>query len=473
MSKIGLIAFLLLVPFCLMSQTTYTVEECIRTAIANNLEIKQNGITAEMNESAYKQSKLNRWPTANVSASHSYGFGRRIDPTTNAFTNLSVQSNSFGLNSGVTLFNGGLISNSIERAKQILDKTATDRKVIENRVALEVAGRYLEVLLSKERLKVARNQKERTQLELDRVSKLIAAGTMAGSSKYDLEAQLATGDYQIVQAENAVEKALINLKAAMLIPLEEEIDIAAINIPVPAKDDIVALHPDVIIAEALLNQPSIKSAEQQVVLSETGVKIARANLYPTLSLGGGLNTNYSDQSVTATYDRNNISNVLTSLITESGENIYQPTPAFTTAKTPFFDQLNNNFGQSVGLSLSIPIFNNGSVKNQIRQNELQVKSSQVAVELQKQQLEQNIMNAYLDAELALKAYKSAEIQVKAQEKAEEFAQKRYELGSGSVYDLFTAQNNRLAAELQLAQSKYDLIYKLKVLEFYKNNEFKF
>ncbi len=469
-----LFCFLLVFQFG-KSQEKLTLLDCVNIAIENSLSLEQAEYDVLNTEAAYDQSKLQRLPNLNGSFSSSYNFGRSLDFTSYEFRNQTIQANSFGFNTDLTLFSGGRITENIRLQKLRLERGETNLKSLKDDIAISVANAYLQALTAKEQIGVAEVQVKARELEVERTQKLIDAGVAAGSMKVDMEAQLANAEFVKQQAENAYETAILNLKQVMLLPFNTAIELVEPDIAFPSLSYLqTELNPDKVLQGALSTLGSVELTNQDIAIAESNKKIAKSQRMPTLSFGAGVNSFHSDQSVDIIGQ-----DVVTAQIPVQG--LSDPTEnAFISSSFPvtltdenynIFNQFGDNMSQNVGLSLSIPIFNRGNVQQQIKQADIAIDQAKVNQKLQVQQIDQNIQSAYLQAELAYRSYEASRIQVESLKKAEDFAQKRYDLGTASIYDLFTAQNNLANAEIQLTQSKFDYLYRVKVLEFYKENQF--
>lgn len=472
---IFLFTFFLLV-FSSTAQEQLSLIECVNIAIDNSLEIEQSEIDYETALLDYNQSKLDQYPSLNASTNHSLNFGRSLDFTTYNFNTQTTQGNSFGVNVGATLFAGGRIKENIKLQDMLANRAKISTDALHDQIAINVAANFLSALSAKEQIKIAQIQVNLRNQDVERTQKLIDLGTTAGAILYDMKAQLANAEYQLQQAKNSYQSSLLQLKHSMYYGFEKDIDVIAPELPIPTLEELQSqLNPQIVYQNALLTQGAIVGAENDIAIAEQNIKLAKAQKYPTISISGGANTYHSSLGQEVIGQQ-----VISNQIPLEGYTGPGEVPYFTVTNTipiqdnsSFFNQLNNNFSQSLGIGIQIPIFNNGQVKTQIKKAEKTVKRRRVQSEIQKRQLKQTIQGIYLDAELANKALQAAEVQVELLAKAAEFAKKRYDIGAASIYDYFTSQNNLANAKVQLAQAKYDYLYKVKTLEFYKENNFEF
>lgn len=446
-----------------VAQQSMTLEQCISTALENNLQVKQAQLSLESSAATLKSAQANRLPNLNGFASHNYNWGQRIDPFTNQFANTRVQSNSFGLSSDVTLFNGFQNERGIKAQMAGMQASAFDLEASKNDMALAVSSAFLSVLLADELIEAAEQQVRITQQQLDRVKKMVEAGSINIGAQYDLEAQLARDRSTLTQRENDHSLALLQLKQMMLLPADESLVLVKPG-ALEADASVQLENSATVYGYAEGSMPEIKRAQQSLVSWEHQMDAAKGNRYPTLTLSGSIGTGYSGlrtdvESYTYTGDQE-------VGFTQSGEIVYTQLFDPNLVKVPFATQLNDNFNQFLGLSLSVPIYNRGNVNNSIQQARVNRSIAELQLEQEKQGLRQRIESARADAVAARELYKSNEQAVTSAEKAFEFAAARFEAGALNVTEFNTSKNNLQIAQAQLSRAKYDFVFKTKVLDFY-------
>jgi len=361
------------------------------------------------------------------------------------------------LNSGVILYNGGRLKNTVKQA-EINEKSATmNVRQNERDIALFVANAYLQVLFAKENLKIVENQIALSKEQLSQLDKLIRAGTRPANERLSLDAQIATNEQSQITAENAVATALLNLKQLMRLQPEKEIEVTIPAEEVPLLNDADLLSFSEVYNSALGTQPNIEAGRLDVTAAEVGVEIAESALLPSLSAGASLGTNYSNRGIRLKgldleYETVNI--LFNNMPTTIG--IEQAVPVFE--DNPYFSQLNDNLSVGAGINLSVPIYNNHVSKNNIERAKLNIQNVKLNNELLKDNLKTNVQQALSDARNAKRAFAAAELGLEAQ--------KRYELGSLNTYDYIDAKNQLDVANLNLVIAKYDYIFKAKVIDFY-------
>ena len=454
------------------AQESWTLEKSILHARQNSLTVKQAQYTTSLTELSYKQNKYNRLPSINAGGNASYQFGRTIDPTTNTFNNESIGSNSFSLDVGVTLYNGGFITNSIKQSKIDLQAAQLDTEDAINTISLQVANAYLNVLLSEEQLENAEKRLELSQFQLDQTDKLIRAGARPANERLDFVAQTARDEQAVIEARNLVEINYLSLKQLLQLDPRTDIRIVRPEVVIPADANPEGFTLNEVYTAALGTQPNIRAnalRSQSALLDES---IARAGGLPTVSLYGSLNTYFS--SVSQDFLHPNLDNAvlvpgspqpiringIDALLTEfSYEGITFP-------KKSYGDQLNENFGQSVGISLRIPIYNNHRNSIAVERARLGVLNQEVFNRQAEQTLKTNIQQAIASARAAKLSHQASLRSVEAAQAAYDNAKKRFDLGGINSLEFTNARNLLDQAQVTLIQAKYQYLFNLKVVDFY-------
>ncbi len=450
------------------SSNLWSLQKCVDYALENNITILQNQVQGEIIANNLTQAQMSRLPSLNGSGSHNYNNGRSIDPFSNSFVNQTIQSNSFSLNTGVLLYGGNQINNSIKQTK--VSKLANDKsvEVVKNQIALSVASTYLQILQAEENLKIAKKQEELTESQLNRAKKLVASGTTNQGTVLNLQAQLANDKVQSINAENQIQlayNAMINL---LQLDTDTPFEIEAISIeelPVMPEESVAELY-----QLSLGNLPEIKQAELTITQSQLGEKIAGSSLLPSLSAYGNMNTVYSESGVEATYL--GIVPELIGVTENTQEKVYGATPQFAYNTQSFGNQLNNNLGQSVGLSLSVPIFNGYRNKTSVENAKLSTTISELSLENTKNQLKNDITTAYTNLKGAKSRYEAAALSETAQRLNFDFNEKRFDAGLTNSVELLAAKNQWFQSQLQLNNAKYEYLFRNSIIEFYKGNKLK-
>ena len=412
-------------------------------------------------------------PSFNASTNLQFNFGRTIDFTTNAFRNESGYFNTWNINMNIPLFTGGAIHNSVEQSKYDLSAAEADMEDVNMTIGLQVARAYLVVLFAEEQLATGRSQLLQNQQQLQQTDRLIEAGVRPANDRLDLEAQVARSEQNLIFLENDVVTSYLSLKQLMLIPPDKDIEIERPEILIPTDAFPEDNSLEKVYGVALNTQPSIRAGEMRMRSAELDVNIARANMYPSLSFFGNLNTNISSDAVDLTNpDRSDVVLVPTPpqpvLIDGSNANIsFFQEEGIKYPDATYFEQVNDNFGQGFGVSLNIPIYNRSRNSIAVERARLGIITTELNNKRIKQQLKADIQRALADALNAKKAYEANIKTVSSLETAFDNAEKQFKLGAINSFELTTAKNNLDQAKVDLIVAKYDYLFKLKVVDFYE------
>ncbi|MFC5411008.1 TolC family protein [Larkinella bovis] len=457
----------------------FSLRQCIDIALQNNLQIKQSQLNVQGSELQLRQSKLNLLPTLNGFANQSFSSGRNINPVTNTFVETSVNSNNYQLSGQVTVFNGFALQKAIKQNDLLLQSNQQNLQATQNNVALLVVQNYLNVLTYGEQLDIARRQVETTQGQLDRTTKLVNAGTLAEAQLYDLRAQVANDELTVVNAQNNLDLAKLALLQAMNLPAGNSgaptpgsIEIEKYQLDDPTLEPYTATAQQVY-ESALQFMPDVKAAELRVRSDAAGVEVAKAGLYPTLTLSGSLSTLYSNVGLQKQFENGTTLVPMTVIIGGTQQTISIVQPAYRNEKFTYGEQLKNNLNRGASLNLTIPIFGRFAARNRITNATILQKSSEITADNTRLTLRQNIETAYTSMLAASNRYRSTQIQVESLEKAFQAAESRFNAGALNSVDYNIAKNNLDRSRANLVQAKYDYVFRTKILDFYQNKPLSF
>ncbi|MFC2123976.1 TolC family protein [Bacteroidota bacterium] len=450
----------------------WTLEECIEYGLANNLTIKRSEFSVTDNEILLRQSKAAYYPTLNAGGQYQNLWGRSIDPTTNLFSTDRIETMGIQGSSSWTLYQGRSIRNSVKQNRVDLQGSEYDLQRVKNDIMLDVTTGFLTLILNTELFENAKVQLETTKAQLETTSKQVRAGALPMSSELDLIAQVESNEVAVINADNDVRLAKLNLQQTMLMPSGEEFDVDIPEIELDILEPVL-LSSEQIYQESINIMPQIKSAEKSVESADLGIKIAHGLLEPRVYAQANIYTNYS--SVTSSrrynYDSNGdpiyIEVPLGYYYNPSGipEPVYTQIQEFETSEG-IGPQLNDNISQSVALTLSIPIFNGLQNRTYYQRAKIQSNQARTYSEEAKLALRQSIELAYNNASAASKSYNASLKQVASLEESFRAAEKSYNLGAMNIYDYQVASNNLFRARSDLLRAKYNYIFTVKVLDFY-------
>jgi outer membrane protein len=464
MKKFKVLLLILFVSGIQYSQEPWTLEACVNRALEMNISIKQSQLDYVNSEIDKKGAIGNFLPNLNVGGSHSWNVGLNQNITTGLLENVTTQFSSMNLNVNVDLYNGLQNVKRLHRANLSLLASQYQLEDMSENVALLVANSYLQVLFSKEALAAQKLQLDITQRELERTKKLISSGVIPKGDIYEVEASLASQEKSVVDAQNAFYLTKISLAQLLLIDDYENFKIANEQYDIPVSD-ILSKTPTEIFSYAVENKKDIKLIETNVEIAKKDLEISKALSQPRLSAFYSYSSRigYSDRIVpTGELDFRTIG-----VVEGTGQNVVAPYPVYETQNPlSFSEQFDLNAGQNFGISLSIPILNNFSTKNNIQRSKINILRSVNSLEQKKLDLENTVNQSYNDAKGAIKAYQASVKLLAARKQAFEYASDKFEVGTMNSFDFSQAKQRYELAQFELIRTKYDYIFKLKVLEFY-------
>lgn len=452
-----------------LGQSNWNLQQCIDYALKNNLTLKQSEITSEINQISMTQSKASILPSLNAGANHTYNIGRTIDRYTNTFANTTVLSENFYAQAQITLWSGMSQYNNVKKSQYAYLASKENFEQAKNDMALNVASAFLQVVYTNELSNVAQQQVNISKLQLERTQKLAEAGSLAQSNVYDIKAQLANDEYTYTTAQNNYNLAMLSLKQLLYLDSLNSFNIEKPVIDVIASD-LAAYNVQDIYQTALKNQHKIKSAEYSMISYEKNLALARGRISPTLALSGTIGTGYS--GLAKDIVGSSVSFV-PSGYTSGYDTVYSPVYNFQTKQTPWATQFKNNVNKSVGITLSIPIFNGLSTYSNVQTAKMQALNSKYSYDLARQQLFKTIAQAHADATGALNKYASAKTALDASQQSFTYAEQKFNAGSISAFDYTNSKNRVLKAQADLLNAKYDFIFKIKVLDYYQGKPLTF
>jgi len=418
----------------------WTLQECVEYAVENNLTVEQFELDLENAKIDRKDALGNFLPSVNGQASASSSTGFSINPTNNLPTNSSAFSVNLGASANLTLFDGLRNVHQFNRAKMNAIANQYRLDDLKDDIRLNVANAYLQVLSNKEQLKTFRAQYAVTQADMERTRELVESGVLPQGDLLEIEATAADQEQQIVNGEGQVLISRVNLAQLLQITDYENFDIAQESFEVPPSD-ILNNSAKSIFAKALEFRSDIKFSESNVELAKEDLKISKGAYLPTLSAFFQYGTRYSD---------------VTQLPSGSG-GVYTPN---------FSDQLWIFDGISYGAQLNVPIFNGWNVRNNVKRSSIGLEKAKLQLEQDKLDLENTIQQAYVDVVSFEKAHLAAQKALDARKLSLDYARERYENGLLNAFDLGQAQARVDTAQADVIRTKYNYIFRLKILEFY-------
>lgn len=452
------------------------IRECVEYALENSLTVKRSLYQVETSEINNSQAKWTMAPSLNFGGSYNISWGRTIDPTTNLFATERFQTSGVSGSSSLLLFQTNRLRNTYKQSKIDLEASKYDLEASKDFVILNVITFYTNVVFNKEQYINTQSQLNSTQQLVGRTKIQVEAGSVPRAQLYDLMAQQATNEVNVINAENNYNLSLLQLKQELQIPSTEPFNVEFPEIEL-SEFPMVSLSGDEIYNIALGNMPDIKSANLGIESANLGIKIAQAQLYPSIRLNASLNTNYSSvrdaERRVPTGETQTIPPVPIGTVNLDPNlvvftNPIENSPVFQTFEDyPLAEQFKDNIGRSISLSINVPIFNGFSISSNVQRAIILQKQAEISLEESSNNLRQNIERAYNDVLAGKKSYDASVRQVEAQEESYRVTERSYELGASNFIDFQVAQNNLFQAKTNLLIAKYDYIFKIEVLKFYQ------
>jgi outer membrane protein len=413
---------------------TWSLDECINHALENNIQVKQANLSAARSEVQASQSRDNRLPSVSASVRQNLNWSKSLDMQTNSYGNLSgSNSTNYSVSSSVTLFNGFRLQNAVKQSEINVEADKLYAETVKESVELNVMNAFLQVIYAEEQLKNAEKQLESTTEQLALAQARFELSAISRSDLLQIESQVASEKLTLVNAQKQLSMSKVNLQQLMELPVSDTFAVVSPNIDALIKLD-ASLTAAAIYETALKLKPQIGEAKLNIQSAEMDTKIAQAAALPSLSMDAGIGTGYSSLNSNFNYA----------------------------------NQLNNSISPSVGLTLSIPIFQKNQVKNNVALAKIGVDNATLSELNTRNQLRKEIEQAYTDAVSAQTQYEASIDQLKATSESYKVAEEKFKLGALNSVDFLFEKTKLISAESQLLQSKFNLVFSNKIVDFYNN-----
>ncbi len=423
------------------AQKAWSLRECCDYAIEHSIPIKQQENQRRQQEVQLSTSRNSRLPDVSASLNQNFSFGRGLTAD-NTYSNTNTSSTSLQLGANMPLFTGFQIPNQIKLNQLNLEAATADLEKAKNDIRMKVAQAYVQILYDMEISEVAHRQIDIDSMQVERLQAFVKNGKASESELSQQRATLANSRLLATQADNNTRLAILTLTQLLELPTPDGFSVVRPELADVSADIAAAIpSPDIIYAEALGIKPEIAAQQLKLKGTEHNIKIARAGYYPTLSLSGGMGTNYY---TTSGFKSDN-----------------------------FSTQLRNNFSQYIGLNLNIPIFNRFQTRNSIRTAKIQRENQQLQLDNTKKTLYQEIQKVYYNALNALSKEQSSLEAVKSTQTAFNLMQAKYENGKATITEFNESKNTYLKSESDLVQARYENLYQHALLEFYRGKDLTF
>ena len=437
MKRTILITLFVATVFAVQAQKVWTLDECINYALEHNLDIRKGQLARQQAEYQWKTSK-NAWlPTLSANAGEYLGFGQSPSYT-GVYVSDNSSSASFGASVSMPLFQGLNLYNTAKADALNLQATEMDQEAAQLNLKLSVMGFYMQVLYGKEQVEIARRQVELSVEQLEKTRQLFENGRVAEADVYESQAQLASDQAVLTQAETDLELSTLTLMQVLEIEYDENFEVSEPDAYFANQKQEIGT-PQATIATALLNQPVMEAARLRLQKSHYDLKATKAAWYPSLDFYAG----YSN-----------------GLYHYFGD---------TYPNTPAGEQLKRNGRAQLGVSLNIPIFNGMKTKYRVKMSELSIADQQLDLENTEKALRKDIQQAYGNAKAAQQKMAAMENSLEASRIAYDYAKAGYDMGKKTLLELNESKIRFHKAESDLLQARYEYLYRCKIIEFYRNS----
>ncbi|APU67079.1 TolC family protein [Christiangramia flava] len=443
-----------------------SLEDCIRLAETNNIDLKRSGIQSETEKLTFRSTKSRVLPDLNASYSYAVNKGRSIDPYTNDVIDQQFSYSNAGIRLNAQLFNGFELRNSIQRDRYNMQAAEAEKQAARQQLVLDVTLAYFQVLNAQDLLKLAKLRLESTRGQQDRISSLADEGSGNPADLSDIQGQFKNDESAVLTAENQLQQAHLDLR--LLLNIETDFEIR--ELPLQPEMNSYELSAEELYQQSLENLEVFEARKLRLEAAREDVAVARSLYVPELSFFAQLNTNYSSLA--------SLLNETGTQVVETGQflNINGTTYAVQTNQSqfsqqdiPYVDQLNNNLSSVAGLSFSIPIFNGFRAKRQVSLKKLQLEDARLELENTKNEYRRAIEAAYNDMDLAYQDYFLLQEQVKAYAESFRVNEIRFQNGVSNLVAYIISKNNLDRARVNMANAKYEFLIRRQVLDYYRGS----
>lgn len=444
----------------------FSLKECVETGLENNIPVRQNELAAQSYKADWQQAKANLLPNVNGSWGYGWNQGRAIDPFTNGYIDQRFSSSNIGLNAGITLSSGLQLQNLIRQTGYAYHASEMEWQQSKDKLTLDIILAYLTVLNAEDTWRIMSEQAEVTRKQVERLNILVEKGAIGSYLLSDMKGQLASDEMGTVNNYNALQTARLNLAQLMNIPYDKNMQLQRLS-----EGELLEMYPATaqqVYETALQQLAQVKAVELRARSAEKAVSVAKGGYFPSLSLNGSLGSNYS--SVSESRTPTTITEIPTGSYVTIDNNktfVYQEQQNYDYKKISYNSQFKNNLGSYIGLSLSVPIFNNLRVNTNVKKASLNAKYAKLESENTKLLLRQTIEKAHVDMSSAYERYKALLEQVTQYRESFRSAEIRFNLGTIVSTEYLITKNNYDRARLNLTQTWYEYIFRTRILDFYQ------
>ncbi|HTF31455.1 MAG TPA: TolC family protein [Flavitalea sp.] len=410
------------------STLTWNLQTCLDYAKKNNIQVNTLRYDQNLSEQDYLLAKASRLPTLNGTLGQSFTNSKNANPVVGGFQTQSSFAGNYSLNTGWTVYNGGYLKKDVQQKDLLIKSANLSVKEAENDITLQVTQGFLNILLARENIVYLEDVLNTSKDQFKLADQRYKAGAISRKDLLQLQSQVASDQYALVNAQTIYRQNTVNLKQILQIP-------SSVNFQAAQPDTVVAKEVVPSLEEAsrtaLQNRPEVQNSQLGITIAEAELAKARALGKPSVTIGGNLSSGFSDNQ-----------------------------------ETKFFPQLDNNFYQRLGVTVGIPIFNNRSVKTNVERSKIIIEQAKLTLVGTKTTLDQAVEQAYIAVLNAQAQYTAADAQLKASEETYKITSGQLELGAINALDLQLQKNLYVQAVQAFVQAKYNAVLSIKVYNFY-------
>jgi outer membrane protein len=443
-----------------------SLQQAVDIAIKNNIQIRQTELRMESADINRKQAKAFLLPNLNGNFNYGWNNGRNIDPVTNTFINQQLTGSNIGVSGQWNVFNGLQIQNSIKQNTLAYNASKMDLQQAKENLTLNVIMNYLQVLNNEDLLVNTNNQALVTRGQVERLTVLVKEGAVGTYLLADLNGQLANDEILIINSANALDLSKLNLCQLLNIPYNNALKLERYEAMMPA-----AIYPgntEEIFAIAKKNLAIVKASDLRIMSAEKAVKVEQSAFFPQIGLYANLFSNYSSAAVL--YSATDITNVQTKdfvLLNNIKNPVISPQQNYSSENIRYGKQMSNNIGSNFGVAAQIPLFNNLRTKYRVDQARVNVKAAEYEKDNIELLLKQNVEQAYANMTASYKRYNAFLVQYNNYLESFRANEIRFNAGAINSVEYITAKNNLDRATINLAQVRYEYIFRTKILDYFQ------
>jgi len=458
----------------LTAQRTWSLEKCIQhVQQSNTTTMRYANLEVEKNKIILERTEAERQPDLGFATNLGLNLGRTIDPSTNEFGNSSTLYNNIRLESNYTLYDGNQTKKRIEKSSLAVQSAQADVDQLSKDLSLRVLQAYLTILMAEEQLSNAKKNLSQTESWMRQTKNLVNAGLQSGADLRNVEIQKARDEQKIIDRQNYLDRSYVALKQILEIDPSISLKIEKPKKVAQPGKSINQLSFKKIYSKALKTQPSVDGGELELESLKLDKAIALAEKKPSVSLFGGIWTNYSSGIKELDFSNSFTDTVATSFIADPEDYVDVSEiieNGVVLKNKSYFSQIGQNFGYGVGVNVYVPILDRKASKLNAEIAQVNYRQKQEENIQFKQQLRTDIQNAISDVQAAAKKLAAAEKTLTLLEASIVSMKNKLSLGNINAFEYKTILNDRDSAEIELVLAKYEFILKKMIVEFYEGKK---